>query len=53
MKQTCVARAYSADNIIDVLNKIGGANQGEFGISVKGFSSFFSLGGISFYICFS
>jgi hypothetical protein len=48
MKQTCVARTYSADNIMNVLNNIVAGNQGDDGSAVKGFFSFFALGGISF-----
>jgi hypothetical protein len=43
-----VARAYSADNIMNVLNNIVEGNQGDDGNAVKGFFSFFALGGISF-----
>lgn len=40
MKQTHMARGYSAGNIIDVLNKIGEGDQGEFEILLRVFFFF-------------
>jgi hypothetical protein len=53
MKQTYVARAYSSDSMMGILNNIAEENQCDYRNAVTGFFSFFSFGGISFsHLCY-